>query len=219
MSSEERSKNMTRIHLSLKYRINSGAKHFLIDTWDIVSPRRGQELFRRQLFRQTTILSYSYMKKKLNLAGYYIRYWMVVVFDWFCPVMESYSKSYAFKVHRLIEACIKDLQWNYYFSVEWTKEGRILTLKTSRKSKYTFLICTILELILILPDLVLTPVLIKDNSEDISLILIPGLKWMSLWISVVLYQIPVYLYRHELAQFLNIFLKLDLSELAKGISI
>jgi len=130
--------------------------------------------------------------------------------------MESNSHSFGVKVHRLIAKGIKELEWNYYLSVTWTKRERGLTLRTSCKSQYIVSFCTIFELVLLIPGLIFTPVVVKEHSDNISLVLIPGLKWICLWVSMILFQLPVYFYQHDLAQFFNLFLALDLSELAKG---
>jgi len=126
------------------------------------------------------------------------------------------STSFAFKIHHQIQESIKRLQWNYYFPVKWSPETSSLILRTSLESRLTFVLCTILELVLVFPGLVLTPVVIQENSENIKLCLIPGLKWICMWVSILLFQLPVYLYRYELKNFLNLFLALDLSGLKEG---
>jgi len=126
------------------------------------------------------------------------------------------SNSLVAKVHCLICMRIKGLKWNYYLPVSWSPTSKTLIMKTSCKSQLFVLFCTILEFILIIPGLVLTPLVVKENSHNFSLVLIPCLKWICLWTSTTLIQLPTYLHRHDLSQFLEIFLTLNMSGLIEG---
>jgi len=124
------------------------------------------------------------------------------------------SNPIAVKVHSLIGKNVKELGRVYYLPVDWSADKSLLTLQ---KSNITFLTLMLVDLILVtIPAIFLTALVVKENRDNISAVLLPILKCYCIFISVAGFQIPVYLYRKNVVHFLNIFLALDLSVIVNG---
>jgi len=126
------------------------------------------------------------------------------------------SNSFSVKIHRFIAKNVKALTHVIYLPVEVTTNPIILALRTSLNSKLPFGFLTVLDLTFVVPAIILTPLAVRENSQNISLVVIPSLMWVCILLSIIAYQIPMYAHRKDLTSFFNVFMTVDTSALVKG---
>jgi len=126
------------------------------------------------------------------------------------------NPNFVVKIHRLITNNVQTLERVFYLPVKMSSNSRLLSLRTKFKSNLVLLFFTILDLGFVIPAIICTPIVVRENAQDISLVLIPSLGWICLWLSIFVYQIPAYVHRENLTSFLNVFMALNISKVFKG---